>query len=329
MESGLIGPEARDAVERAWVTYVDTVEPLRGDLYRYCRRLAASVWDAEDLVQDTLLRAFGSIARRDEQREYGAVPGDVRNARAYLFRIASNLWIDSVRRTRPQAAIPESSATAGNAPDARLRTGEAASRLVASASPQERAALLLKDVFDFSLDEIAEMLTTTPGAVKSALHRARANLKHEPEDGRAGGGAAVEVVDRFVAAFNARDVAALTALLLETVSIDVIGDGGERGRKANWIRFSFDGHGGQLQDWHWAERRMLDGDAICVHLHRAGGAETLEDVTRLETHDGRVTRLRSYCFCPQTLEEAASRLGLPFVTHGYRWRSEPATQPAP
>jgi RNA polymerase sigma-70 factor, ECF subfamily len=82
MESGLIGPEARDAVERAWVTYVDTVEPLRGDLYRYCRRLAASVWDAEDLVQDTLLRAFGSIARRDEQREYGAVPGDVRNARA-------------------------------------------------------------------------------------------------------------------------------------------------------------------------------------------------------------------------------------------------------
>jgi RNA polymerase sigma-70 factor (ECF subfamily) len=93
MENGLIGPEGRGALERAWTTYIDTVEPLRGDLYRYCRRLAGSIWDAEDLVQDTLLRAFGSIARRDDQRQYCGEPGDVRNARAYLFRIVSNLWI--------------------------------------------------------------------------------------------------------------------------------------------------------------------------------------------------------------------------------------------
>jgi RNA polymerase sigma-70 factor (ECF subfamily) len=324
MENGLIGPEGRGALERAWTSYIDTVEPLRGDLYRYCRRLAGSMWDAEDLVQDTLLRAFGSMARRDDQRQYCAEPGDVRNARAYLFRIASNLWIDSLRRTRPAALLTESSATAEPAPDERLRTGEAASRLIAGASPQERAALVLKDVFDFKLEEIAEMLTTTPGAVKSALHRARTNLKREQPDGREDGGRepSLEVVDRFVAAFNERDIPALTTLLLETVSIDVVGDGGERGREANWIRFSFSGHDGQRQDWHWAERRMLDGEAICVHLHRDGGVEVLEDVTRLKTDDGRVSRIRSYCFCPQTLEEAASRLGLPFVTHGYRWRSD-------
>ena len=327
MENGLIGAEGRGALERAWTTYIDTVEPLRGDLHRYCRRLADSIWDAEDLVQDTLLRAFGAIARRDDQRDYCAEPGDVSNARAYLFRIASNLWIDRVRRARREAPLPETSATTERAPDGRLRTGDAVSRLVASTSPQERAALVLKEVFDFRLEEIAEMLTTTPGAVKSALHRARANLKREQTGERGDGGREVsaQLVDRFVAAFNDRDIAALTSLLLETVSIDAVGDGGERGRKANWIRFSFAGHDGQREDWHWAERRMLDGEAICVHLHRAGGADVLEDVTRLDTDDGSVSRLRSYTFCPQTLEEAASRLNLPFVTHGYRWRSDAAT----
>ena len=192
---------------------------------------------------------------------------------------------------------------------------------------------MLKEVFDFRLEEIAEMLTTTPGAVKSALHRARARLRRAEtdglgENGRADGGreVSVEVVDRFVAAFNERDIPALTSLLLETVSIDVVGDGGERGRDANWIRFTFPGHDGERRDWHWAERRMLDGEAICVHLHRADGADVLEDVTRLGTDDGGVSRIRSYTFCPQTLEEAASRLGLPFITHGYRYRSDVAAQ---
>jgi hypothetical protein len=128
----------------------------------------------------------------------------------------------------------------------------------------------------------------------------------------------VEVVDRFLAAFNERDIPALTTLLLETVCIDVVGDGGERGQEANWIRFSFAGYDGRREDWHWAERRTLDAEAICVHLHRAGGVNVLEDVTRLNTDDRRVSHIRSYTYCPQTLEEAASRLGLPFVTHGYR-----------
>jgi hypothetical protein len=98
MESGLIGAEGRGALERAWTTYIDIVEPLRGDLYRYCRRLAGGVWDAEDLVQDTLLRAFGAIARRDDQRHYCAEPGDVRNGRRCCSRRSSTSgWRKSPR----------------------------------------------------------------------------------------------------------------------------------------------------------------------------------------------------------------------------------------
>ena len=57
MQRELLAPEGRRALEQAWETYLDTVEPLRPDLHRYCRQLTGGIWDAEDLVQDTLLRA--------------------------------------------------------------------------------------------------------------------------------------------------------------------------------------------------------------------------------------------------------------------------------
>src|SRR5438876_8997319 len=77
-------------VQGAWHRFIQRTEPLRPDLHRYCRALTGSVWDAEDLVQDTLLRAFAKL---------GEVSLRVDNPKAYLFRIASNLWVDHFRRT--------------------------------------------------------------------------------------------------------------------------------------------------------------------------------------------------------------------------------------
>ena len=79
-----LGPDLR----AAWHRYVDALAPLRPALHGYCRRLAGNLWDAEDLVQDTLLRAFG---------QWG-VTTPIRNPRAYLLRTATNVWIDTLRR---------------------------------------------------------------------------------------------------------------------------------------------------------------------------------------------------------------------------------------
>jgi RNA polymerase sigma factor (sigma-70 family) len=81
-------------VQQAWHRFLQRTEPLRPDLHRYCRALTGAVWDAEDLVQDTLLRAFAKL---------GEVSHQVDNPKAYLFRIASNLWVDRFRRTEPVA----------------------------------------------------------------------------------------------------------------------------------------------------------------------------------------------------------------------------------
>src|SRR5438270_1373084 len=90
------------AAQASWRRFLETYEPLRSQLYRYCRYLTRSPWDAEDLAQDALARAFVTLARMGGQ--------EPTNPRAWLFRIASNLWIDQTRRRRElPAETPEPS----------------------------------------------------------------------------------------------------------------------------------------------------------------------------------------------------------------------------
>ena len=318
MTDGLISAPQRKTLQAAWSSYLEIVEPLRPDLHRYCRRIAGNVWDAEDLVQDTLLRGFGSIGRRDDQRVGCTQPGDIGNPRAYLFRIATNLWVDSMRRAELDKRQSDVPPTQAQTPDVDA-TREAASMLIERTSPQARAAVVLKDIFDFTLEEIADMLTTSVGAIKSALHRGRADLeKPLPQRGRNLRRPSRDLVDTFVEAFNARDIARVTALLLEQVSIEVQGVGGERGRDANWVRFSMLGYRGDRTDLHWVECRMFEAETIVLHLRQDGSRQVLEEVWRMDEEDGKIARIRDYCYCPETLREIATEFGLDVVTHGYR-----------
>src|SRR6187402_1745613 len=79
------------AVQESWRLFLDTYEPLRPELYRYCRHLTRSPWDAEDMAQEALARAFVSL---------GLMPEAPASPRAWLFRVASNLWLNRVRRAR-------------------------------------------------------------------------------------------------------------------------------------------------------------------------------------------------------------------------------------
>lgn len=168
--------ELTATVNQSWKRFLEVYEPLRPVLYRFCRYLSRSPWDAEDLVQDTLARAFATL---------GGMTEPPRDRRAWLFRVASNLWIDQVRRravrSSSAAAAGDDAEHAAAATSTSSRdTREAAGTLLVQLSPQERAAVVLKDAFDLGLDEIAEILSTSVGAVKAALHRGRGKLA-EPD----------------------------------------------------------------------------------------------------------------------------------------------------
>src|SRR5229473_3607197 len=141
--------------------FLETVSQLRPQLHRYCSRMTGSITDGEDVVQDALFRAYRSLDTFDDSRPL--VP--------WLFRIAHNQCIDFLRRREVRqtaeaaAAEPDS---VGPADPIGPILGRAVEHLVLALPPKERACVLLKDVFDYSLEEIAEAVDSTVGGVKAA-----------------------------------------------------------------------------------------------------------------------------------------------------------------
>jgi RNA polymerase sigma-70 factor (ECF subfamily) len=311
----------------SWHGFLDTYEPLRSDLYRYCRHLTRSPWDAEDLAQDAMARAFVTLGQMGEPPP---------KPRAWLFRVASNLWLDHVRRRRREERLdaPLEPSVASDSRAAR----EAAGTLLGQLAPQERAAVILKDVFDLSLEEIAEALSTTPGAVKAALHRGRGKLvEPPPEPSHA---PPPPVLDAFCAAFNAGDLDRLTALLLDTASVEVVGAttqyGPEAARRTVLHGMLFGSARLARENDCGIEERFAQrilpspprveavahrGEWVLLHWYQHQDGETVRAVTRVEpdANADRVARLHNYFFNPDFIAEVCGELGVPWRSNGYRW----------
>lgn len=327
-------PEVLDTltgeVRGSWQRFLDVFEPLRPELYRYCRYLTRDAWDAEDLVQDTLARGFVTL---------GTLFHELPNPRAWLFRVASNLFVDRQRRVRRdvRARRDPDPVEEGDAVDPRAAR-EAAATLIGRLSPQERAGVVLKDVFDFTVEEIAEVLSTTPGAVKAALHRGRGKLAAEPDDATAEGAPSPDVVDAFCEAFNARDLERLTGLLLDSATVRIMGVVTEYGKDAPKDPFrgsfagslgpiGFDERGGigpeHLEGYRGAlpraEARVHRGERIVLVWFAHDDGDAVRSVMRIASEGGHVAALTNYFFTPDVIAEICRELGVAFRTNGYRY----------
>ena len=185
----------------------------RAELIAYCRRMLGSPFDAEDAVQETLLRAW----RASGQFE-GRVP-----LRSWLYRIARNVCLDALgqtaRRPVPVNELPHPADASGE-PDPsdralereRLRLAIVAA--MGNLPPRQRAVLLLRDVLSWRAAEVAELLDTTPAGVNSALQRAHAALEAVDLErlSDATDGLGRELVARYLAAFADDDIDALVSL---------------------------------------------------------------------------------------------------------------------
>jgi RNA polymerase sigma-70 factor (ECF subfamily) len=229
--------------------FADLTEPFRRELLAHCYRMLGSVDDAEDVVQETYLRAW---------RSYGRFEGRS-SLRTWLYQIATNACL-TAREHRARRALPSGLGGAGLAggaggrgedrpaelewlqpmPDA-LVTAEsddpaviAATRdslrlaLIASFQylpPRQRAVLLLREVLAFPADDVARMLGTSTVAVKSALQRARTRLSHvapaERRIAEPSQPAARALLEAYIAAFETADAAALERLLRRDAMLEL------------------------------------------------------------------------------------------------------------
>jgi len=212
-------------------------EAYRGELVAYCYRMLGSFHEAEDLVQETMLRAWKARDRYDPARA---------SVRTWLYRIATNVCLTALeggtRRPLPSGLVAESQDVQAPLtpaldipwlqpfPDARVEAEARADlRLALVAAMQtlparQRAVLVLREVLEFSAAEVAAQLETTVPAVNSSLQRARAALAGaggldempEPDDPEVRA-----AVDRYVEAFEAADVPRLVRLLTDQAVLEM------------------------------------------------------------------------------------------------------------
>ncbi len=299
-------------IREPWLQFVRLTAEHRPALFAFGLKLTGSPFDGEDLVHEAIVRAFGASATHD---------GAIENLRSYLFRTMANLWIDQQRRpdVDPVAELPETGVTDPDTTDLR----DASATLFEQLAPRERVAVVLHDAFGFRHGEIAAMLTTSEGAVRTALHRGKQRLADPTPRHRA---VDVAVVDRFVEAFAAADLPTIRSLLLEDVSTDVFPYAGAGSEAAlgdqGWVTVGLAHHDEDLKASGEVfpsriERIDIAGVPILAVDRQGPDGMLLEEVWLLETVDGRIADIHDYCFSPQVVEHVGQLLGVPSRLIGY------------
>lgn len=221
--------------------FSELTEPFRRELQVHCYRILGSLHDAEDMVQETMLRAWKRLDTYEGRASF----------RSWLYKIATNACLDALDQRRSRRLLPNQCGPASDPqvqiapptqeilwlepipdewlgdssaqnPEARYTDSESISlaflTTVQTLVPRQRAVLILRDVLDFTANETAEILELTVSSVNSALHRARTAIskgypRHEQPVANPPDEKTQRLLDDFVRAWERADVDGLVALL--------------------------------------------------------------------------------------------------------------------
>jgi RNA polymerase sigma factor (sigma-70 family) len=272
--------------------FLGIVSGVRPELHRYCARLTGSVIEGEDIVQDTLAKAFYALS----------LSADVPPLRPWLFRIAHNAALDFLKshgRTRVDAhAEIEEIAGFEDKPDPAVVRAALARFL--SLPVTQRSAVILKDVLGHSLEETAETMGTTVMAVKAALVRGRGKLLAEEQDRAKAAPTPLAELDRYASLFNARDWDGVRALVSDECRLDLVSKSQRRGKQVGMYFGRYEKENVNLRVVR------LEGQ-LALAAYVAGATEPAYFIL-LTVEEGRVKSIRDFRYVPYIAAEAEFEL---------------------
>jgi RNA polymerase sigma factor (sigma-70 family) len=277
-------------------SFMKMVESLRPELHRYCSRLVGSVIDGEDVVQETLAKAYYALSMSPSMPPL----------KPWLLRIAHNTAIDFMRRydrrfVEPVEQVGEMIEDTSPAPD----TVRAALSSFVGLPVLQRSAVILKDVLGFSLEDIEQTTGFSIPAIKAALVRGRAALRalQKPQDEIVPWRDRPEtspeeraLLEKYAALFNAKDWEGVQKMLTEECRLDLVSKAARRGKE---VRGYF-GRYAQDASVRVARGRAEGRDVLGVYLPASSPAPTY--IITLEWKDDRVALIRDYRYVPYLVE---------------------------
>ncbi|MGM0883675.1 MAG: sigma-70 family RNA polymerase sigma factor [Bacillota bacterium] len=291
------------------------IEPHRPALWRYCRMVTGSPWDAEDLVQETLMRAYATLPKLWQP----VIP------KAFLFRIATNIWLNQCRGARHVLDYSFEEHDLREFDQDPFEVREAIETLVRFLPPRQMVVVLLCEVFDFKAHETADMVGTTEGAIKALLHRARKKLYtlnpridyNEPVKLPPFDKTQAALVEAFLEAFNRRDPDAIARLMDNHVVNDIVHISEEQGKEI--VRKH------SLEGWAkdpmpmYAYLKVIWNKPIVVVMAKTETGEALYNLIGLEIEEGTIIKEKNYYFCQDLLMTVAKELNVAVHLNGYMY----------
>ncbi len=273
------------------------IKDIRPELHRYVAHMIGSAVDAEDVVQDTFVRAYDSLTLLNPQS----------NLRGWLFRVAHNKATDHLRRYANQELELLDDYPMTVEPDEPLEEKELtafALSVFLKLAPRQRSCVIFKDVMGYSLVEISELLNATVPEIKAALHRGRTRLRElsknvevnlPPLDDHER-----ELVARYVDRFNARDFDTLRTMLTADVQLDIVGQVKRTGAAEISNRY-FNSYN-QLNDWRAGVGKVEGRLAVLVYDPTMDSSRPVYFI-QLAWKESKVSFIRDYRFARYVMRD--------------------------